>query len=241
MSTESIRSDLINLNNRIKGINSWIREHPDITDPNAYEIMDCNIAYAELISQLNVAHNLEYGPLKIPAPVLQTELNEAESKDGIEAYTVLPPTEPPVGIYLTTIYPEAAETMYELGQMAALRSLDTHPFFNMPEAKAMYDQIQASQIAANYDVPEDEGMRRIKRELLCKSMSVPFYIWQVKRTEPNYQYDNMIEFEGMKQMNALYQASCSPAQFASNVDALHTAIDSTYKYRTTPTTNVKQN
>ena len=33
----------------------------------------------------------------------------------------------------------------------------------------------------NYDIPEDIETKRIKKELLCKSMSVPFYIWQVQR------------------------------------------------------------
>lgn len=71
-------------------------------------------------------------------------------------------------------------------------------------------------------------------------MSVPFYIWQVKRTEPAYQYDNINEFEGMKQMNALYQASVSPAQFAESVDNLHKVIESSYKYSDSSTKSVGQ-
>ena len=84
----------------------------------------------------------------------------------------------------------------------------------------------------NYDIPENMETKRIKKELLCKSMSVPFYIWQVHRTNPNYQYDNKTEFEEMKEAFALYEASEEPCQFLPLIFNLHNKIEKDYKYST---------
>ena len=45
---------------RIEGINTWIKNNPQVTDPNVYEIMDCNVQYAELVAEL-VAYYNEFG------------------------------------------------------------------------------------------------------------------------------------------------------------------------------------
>lgn len=240
MSIKRVTTELNALARRIRGINDWIEQNPHITDPNAYEIMDCNVSYAELISELKKVHTEKCGSLEPTVQILQTRQVLNESDPTIEKYETVPPTEPTIGLILTTLYPEAAEGLYELGRMDNLRSLETHPFFITPEAKAMYEQVKDCQVKASYIVSEDEGEKRIKRELLCKSMSVPFYIWQVKRTEPDYQYDNMTEFESMKQMNALYQATESPAQFTKAINNLHKVIDSSYKYSDSTTKNAGQ-
>ena len=211
MNINQITEELVSLVNRVNGINSWIKANPNITDPNAYEIMDCNIQFAEIIAKLK-AYYIEAG--EIPADLDKT--------NGIMA-TVN---------FLAAVHPEIEKGYNALGTMDDLRSIAIHPFFTTTEAEEMYCSIKACQDNANYIIPADEGMRRIKRELLCKSMSVPFYIWQVHRNEPDYQYDNITEFESMQSMNSLYQGHEKPSQFASQVDSLMKKIESNYKYST---------
>ena len=83
----------------------------------------------------------------------------------------------------------------------------------------------------SYDVPKDIAMKKIKKELLCKSMSVPFYIWQVHRNEPDYQYDNATEFDAMKDMLATYKAYGN-TQFVPQIESLFGIIERNYKYST---------
>lgn len=215
MNLEQITSNLASLRSRIHGINDWIQANPTITDPNAYEIMDCNVQFAEIIAELKAYH--------VAAGKIPRDLDNQEIMATVD--------------FLANMHPDIEGCYRELGKMDILRNIAEHPFFTQPEANEMYCSIKACQDYATYDLPSDEGLRRIKRELLCKSMSVPFYIWQVQRTEPDYQYDNVTEFEGMKQMHALYQTSEEPCQFGQQVTDLLNRINKNYKYSTKENTN----
>lgn len=195
----------------VDGINDWISKHPG-TDPNAYEIMDCNVRFAEILAELR-AYYVKNGKI------------DATAQNSVP--------------YMIAFHPEIEECYYVLETMDELRDTDNHPFFTTKEAQEMYYTVKCCQDFASYVLPQDEAMRRIKREVLCKSMSVPFYIWQVHRTEPNYQYDNKAEFEEMKEAFALYEASEEPCQFLQQVSNLHNKIEKDYKYSTQDDTNKK--
>lgn len=211
MNIEEITKELKALVNRVNGINKRIKENPNITDPNAYEIMDCNIHFAEIIAKLKTCY-VQKG--EIPADLDQI--------NGIMA-TIN---------FLAAVHPEIEDCYHELGTMDDLRNIAIHPFFTDPVVNEMYCSVKACQDFANYDMPADDDHRRMKRELLCKTMSVPFYIWQVQRTQPDYQYDNVGEFESMQEMQALYRDFETPCQFEKEVASLMTKIDNDYKYRT---------
>ena len=66
-------------------------------------------------------------------------------------------------------------------------------------------------------------------------MSVPFYIWQVQRTEPNYQFDNEHEFNGLKEMFALYETTENPCQYKIQIENLLSKIEEDYKYKSPKT------
>lgn len=63
-------------------------------------------------------------------------------------------------------------------------------------------------------------------------MSVPFYIWQVQRTEPEYQYDNVEEFSKMKANLDLYKKEGN-TQFVPEIESLFRVIEQNYKYKET--------
>lgn len=191
------------------GILDWIRNHPE-TDPNAYEIMDCNVQFAEILSQLRTHY-----------------VNEGDIPEDYDLGEFMASVS-----YMNQLHPEIEEAYKAIGIMDDLRNTVEHPFFVSPAAYNMYYAIKCSQDNADYVVPEDASLRRIKREMLCKSMSVPFYIWQTQVKEPNYQYDNVIEYEGMKTALALYQESEKTPQFAGQVQALHDTIKKNYKFST---------
>lgn len=207
MNVKEVEERIDNLGNRVKGINTWIKENPQITDPNVYEIMDCNIQFAEYTSKLNQC------------------CNQATDKDQV-AKTL-----------------ESARLIVEycnnqLGEMEQLRNVENHPFFQSPAANHLYTSLINVQAIGNYEVPEELEDVQLKRELLCKSMSVPFYIWQVQRNEPDYQYDNVGEYQQMKDMLSLYKATGN-TQFVKEVEDLFTTIEKNYKYSETKKATTK--
>ena len=207
MELEQLKIETENFTERVTGINKWIKSNPQITDPNAYEIMDCNVSLAEYIA--------EY----------RNHLNELEVIETVqnETYPVI------------ENIPELVSSIKELNEMDQLRDTAHHPFFQSEEANSLYNAVKQSQISMNYDIPEDIETRRIKKELLCKSMSVPFYIWQTQRKDPEYQYDNATEFSGMKAMLDIYKSEGN-TQFVPEIEALFGVIEKNYKYSDTKIT-----
>lgn len=193
----------------VSGIIDWIKSNPN-TDPNIYEIMDCNIEYAEILAALKAYYEQTGYPIIID----KGEQRKATIQDLPKLHSVL------------------GNCFFALAELDDLRDIEHHPFCNEKEAHSMYCAIKTSQLELNYILATDPGLRKIKKEILCKSMSVAFYIWQTKRTEPNYQYDNMTEFEEMKEAYALYESTESPCQFASQIQALCAKINVDYKFNT---------
>lgn len=217
MTIKQIEEKLNSLSNRIEGINTWIKNNPQVTDPNVYEIMDCNVQYGELVAEL-VAYYNEFG---------WPEINESTGDMMLEKNW---PRSARVAD-LPHLHPGLGNCFLGLCTMETLREFPIHPFIQEKEVYAMYAAIRMRQLAGTYVLPATEEDKRIKRELLCKSMSVPFYIWQVHRTEPDYQYDNESEFTSMKEMFALYSSSETPCQFEEQISNLFAKIESDYKYK----------
>lgn len=197
MRIEEIEIKTEKLAQKVHGINKWIKNNLH-TDPNVYEIMDCNIQLAECISKYRTYH-ATIKPIK--------EISE-----------------------LIDEYPILRGCINEIKSMESLRNIEMHPFFTQEEPKALFRAVKESQVAMDYHTQQDDSMNAIKKELLCKSMSVPFYIWQVHRTEPDYKYDNITEFTQMKDMLALYKTD-KPVQFESELDELFIKIEKDYKYQ----------
>lgn len=193
MELEQLRNETQNLTQRVTGINDWIKSNPQVTDPNAYEIMDCNVSLAEVFS--------EYAKIDT-SRILQN----AAAK-----------------------HPEIEPCYFGVVEMDSLRDTAHHPFFQSKEANDLYCAVKRSQLSMDYEIPEDMETRRIKKELLCKSMSVPFYIWQVQRENPDYKYDNAAEFSGMKAMLDIYKSEGN-TQFVPEIEAMFNVIEKNYKY-----------
>ena len=219
MTLERIEEKLRNLSKRIEGINTWIKNNPQVTDPNVYEMMDCNVQYAESVAEL-VAYYNEFGWPEINEETGDMMLNKNWPRTAKVAD-------------LPHLHPDLANCFLGLCTMETLREFPIHPFIQEKEPYEMYAAVRMRQLAGTYQLPATDEDRRIKRELICKSMSVPFYIWQLHRTEPDYQYDNEGEFNSMKDMFALYEASEEPCQFKNHIADLFNKINRDYKYKTT--------
>lgn len=193
MELEQLKSEAENFAERVTGINKWIKSNPQEKDPNAYEIMDCNVSLAELFSEYA---EIDYSRV----------LQNAAAK-----------------------HPEIEPCYFGVVEMDSLRDTAHHPFFQSKEANDLYCAVKRSQLSMDYEIPEDMETRRIKKELLCKSMSVPFYIWQVQRENPDYKYDNAAEFSGMKAMLDIYKSEGN-TQFVPEIEAMFNVIEKNYKY-----------
>ena len=88
---------------------------------------------------------------------------------------------------------------------------------------------------AEYYVPEDKEIERIKKEILCKTASIYFYIWQVKQTNPDYQYDNEAEWNNLLQAYEIYKDSVKYVgpQFGKEIENMFAVIEKNYKYSDT--------
>lgn len=217
MTLEQIEERITNLSNRINGINTWIKNNPQVTDPNVYEIMDCNVQYAEVVAELVAYYNEQGWP----------EINEETGDMMLEKKW---PRSARVAD-LPYLHPDLANCFLGLCTMETLREFPTHPFIQKSESYDMYATLRMRQLTGTYVLGKTEEDRRIKRELICKSMSVPFYIWQVQRTEPNYQFDNEQEFNSMKDMFALYEASEEPCQYKIQIQNLLSKIEENSKFK----------
>lgn len=193
MELEQLRNETQNLTQRVTGINDWIKSNPQVTDPNAYEIMDCNVSLAEVFS--------EYAKIDTSRILQKVASN----------------------------HPEIEPCYFGVIEMDKLRDTANHPFFQSPEANDLYCAVKRSQLSMGYDVPTNPETRRIKKELLCKSMSVPFSIWQVQSEKPDYEYDNAAEFRGMKAMLDIYKSEGN-TQFVPEIEAMFDVIEKNYKY-----------
>ena len=193
MELEELKSETEKFTERVTGINKWIKSNPQEKDPNAYEIMDCNVSLAELFSEYA---EVDYSRV----------LQNAAMK-----------------------HPEIEPCYFGVVEMDELRDTAHHSFFQSQEANDLYCAIKQSQLSMNYDIPEDLETRKIKKELLCKSMSVAFYIWQVHRNEPDYQYDNTTEFNEMKLMLDIYKQEGN-TQFVPEIEAMFHVIENNYQY-----------
>lgn len=211
MNLEQIEERIKSLSDRISGINTWIKNNPQVTEPNVYEIMDCNVQFAEIVAQLTAYYN-EFG-----WPETTSELDEVSKGAKVAD--------------LPYIHPTLGGCYLGLYQMEKLREFPIHPFIQTEEANEIYAAVRMRQLSGTYALGTTEEDRRIKRELICKSMSVAYYIWQVKQTEPDYQYDNETEFNGMKEMFTLYQESETPCQFKEQISKMFSKIETDYKYR----------
>ena len=50
MEKKVILMQAMNLKNRVHGINQWVKGHPEVTDPNMYEYIDCLVQFGEIYS-----------------------------------------------------------------------------------------------------------------------------------------------------------------------------------------------
>ena len=188
------------------------------------------------ISHTTSGGKVHYGILELPASELEIEdsLQQARTNAEHQEFDELAvyhckPLRGLLGKRLD------GSSIKELNEMDQLRDTAHHPFFQSEEANSLYNAVKQSQISMNYDIPEDIETRRIKKELLCKSMSVPFYIWQVQREKQDYEYDNATEFSGMKAMLDIYKSEGN-TQFVPEIEALFGVIEKNYKYSETKIT-----
>lgn len=81
----------------------------------------------------------------------------------------------------------------QMAIMEYLRSISKDPFLTEnKDARTLYNCVvrDATRCLTDYD--------SITSELIKKSLSVPFYIWQEKRNNSEFKYDNKSEFDLMK-------------------------------------------
>ena len=205
----AINADAITLKERISNTNRWVSKHPD-TDPNYYEFIDFLVSFGELAFYATKYFDQNGWP-KLP-----------DGKKEMTHYDVWRAT------------PELESCDQELTKLTNSRGIGKIGFTNYvinEEANTFYSYLFKDCVTGDYIVDHDPIMRRIKKELICKSFSVPFYIWQEKRENPNYQYDNEEEYETLQAMKACYEASESLyPQYQTHITAMFDQIQKNSKF-----------
>lgn len=218
---ESITAETEMLTANLQRINDWVAQNPD-TDPNYYEYIDCLCRFGELASDATKYFNQVGWPTD----------EKGKELTHYDAWRSTP----------------ALETCHaELLKLAQTRKIGEEGFTDPktnPEAVEFLRELRTRCSIGEYFTGDGPEYRNMKRELICRSFSVPFYIWQKQRKEPGYQYDNRVEFEQMKcyrDLNVqMYPHQCfiihedettyEGPQFGDNIDAMFAQIEKSYKY-----------
>ena len=204
---EEINKQAEALINRFRGINSWIEANIN-TDPNFYEMVDCMVEYGKLTKQYDKYYQ------KAGYPTFYNGSEEVEATH----------------YHLALASPKLKEAQSELTKMWNLR--ENSPFFEDETVRKFTDELSLRAKIAEYYVPEDKEIERIKKEVLCKTAGIYFYIWQVKQTNPDYKYDNEAEWNNLLQAYEIYKdaAKYVGPQFGRELEKMHAVINENYKY-----------
>lgn len=202
MNLKKANQKVINATNRIAGINKWIKDNPDVTAPNMYEITDCMIEVGEAFNKKLKC----YG------------------KDVVRNYNI------------STIDDENKNCTKQFLEMLKLREAGIDDFLKSNKsASKLFNELYDTTLEGHYIIPKENPY--IKKELLDKLMGVMFYIYQVKQTNPNYEYDNRKEFEEMKEMFDIYKSEetdkYGQLQYKDSIEKCLESIEKDYKYKET--------
>lgn len=213
------------LQDRIIGINEWISANPN-TDPDYYEFVDCLIQFGELTWDVCKYFDQNGWPTFKEKDETMTHYNSWQATSELE------------------------NCYKELQKLSQVRKINQEGFSNPntnPDVYNFLSDLRARCAIGEYFAGDSMEYRRLKKELICKSFSVPFYIWQVKQKDPSYQYDNITEFEMMQQYRTM-NAACYPEQetihysdgtcyvgpqFGEHLDKMFEYIEHNYKYMNT--------
>ena len=207
---EKINRQAEALTNRFRGINSWIEANIN-TDPNFCEMVDCMVEYGKLTKLYDKYYQ------KAGYPTFNNGSEEVEATH----------------YHLALVSPKLKEAQSELSKMWNLRRKS--PFFEDETVREFTNELSMRTKIAEYYVPKDKEIERIKKEILCKTASIYFYIWQVKQTNPDYQYDNEAEWNNLLQAYEIYKDAVKYVgpQFGKEIEKMHKEINKSYKYSDT--------
>ena len=207
---EEINRQAEALTNRFREINSWIEANIN-TDPNFSEMVDCMVEYGKLTKLYDKYYQ------KAGYPTFNNGSEEVEATH----------------YHLALVSPKLKEAQSELSKMWNLRCKS--PFFEDETVREFITELSMRTKIAEYYVPEDKEIERIKKEILCKTASIYFYIWQVKQTNPDYQYDNEAEWNNLLQAYEIYKDAVKYVgpQFGKEIENMFAVIEKNYKYSDT--------
>ena len=183
---EEIKRKAQNLKNRVAGINNWIQGNPQVTDPNMYEYTQVLVEFGEILAQADEYYKKNGYPENIDVQGGHYEIS-----------------------YKVAEFNEVNEEIKKLVNLRNLNNIQGNPdnsFTSMPEVRDFLTELEYRAYTADYKIPEDIEIAKIKKEILCKCMGIAFYIWNTKRSEPEYIYDNINEFEMLQEMYNTYSA-----------------------------------
>lgn len=219
MSIEEMNTNAYDLSERYKNINNFIKNNPN-TDPNFCEMVDCIVDFGVLLSNYNFYYENNGYP----------ELEEGKAATHYD---------------ISKFVPEVKNAQDNLNEMLRLREKSDF-FLDFTAKKFMIELVYRCEVG-EYNVPYDPDLASIKKEVLCKTAGIYFYIWQVKRNELDYQYDNQVEFTNLIEEYEVYKGSSGiqerkvnldntyyeGPQFGEIIEDMLTSINKNYKYNNT--------
>ena len=175
------------LKERIAGINEWIQNNQEITEPNMYEYTNVLAKFGEIIADAD-----EY----------YKENGYPENIDSVSGH---------YEIY--NKIPELNAINVELRKLIDLRKLNNREddpaksFVSVPEVRDFLNELEYRTFSGEYRNPKDTVIASTKKEILSKCMGVSFYIWQMKKNNPEFKYDNEEEYNALKMAYNTYSES----------------------------------
>ncbi|MCI8347709.1 MAG: hypothetical protein HFJ12_07190 [Bacilli bacterium] len=157
-------TEIQELEEQLNKKNKWIQDHPN-TDPNFYEMIHSWIQFGELVHKK--CHH--YNEVGYPY--------DLDNKRCATCYDVV------------RVDKDLKRCYQKIKDMEQLMEICQHPLLLDKDIRDLYHEEIIYDSITGYMNYSDEY-----KELLCKCMIVPFFIYQETLKDPNYRYENKNEF-----------------------------------------------
>lgn len=234
MNIEELNNESSMLLARLRNINEWINQNPN-TDPNLYEMTDCLMQYAHL-SSLYMTLLFQGDPIYIE------DQGQERRANGYDILKLTPLGDVDVEIRrmmkLRGVIPFDKDEALPDGFHTVSDSFAGYPivesnFFEENEnARDLLQNLRYFAITGGYGYGVGEEDFSMKKDLLCKIAGVYNFIWQMKRDNPDFEFDNVGEMnfinDGLAYFDGMTPFVCEGEDIVSSMVS---SIRDHYKYR----------
>jgi hypothetical protein len=102
------------------------------------------------------------------------------------------------------------ECRFALSRVELNSGLMDYDFLDDPIASNLFFNLCAYVPIGEYDFPIDSSISAMKKDVICRTMKILYQIWCERKTDPEYKYDNVQEWNCLLDAYQLYKEEVGP-------------------------------